>query len=166
MYKLINVFTDMKKLKYIFFSLFAIVALAACDTYGDYDTEYSPVYPLSGQYNVTVYDASGTAIDGTYLYLYNTTDNDNDKLWVRMSRSGYGENWGSILVKVSCDVKALTFGDGNTVSDGKLELNGASTPSGGKADAVSLSFKIDGVSYTAKGYRWSGWEEDDTFGSY
>ena len=75
----------MKPIKYLFFLIFAMVGLISCDTYGDYEQEFSPVYPLSGQYYVKVIDEAGkeivmhtitdsdgqkTDVFGTYMYLY------------------------------------------------------------------------------------------------
>ena len=89
----------MKPIKYLFFLIFAMVGLTSCDTYGDYEQEFSPVYPLSGQYYVKVIDEAGkeivmhtitdsdgqkTDVFGTYMYLYNTTNNDKDKLWIKL----------------------------------------------------------------------------------
>ncbi len=44
----------MKPIKYLFFLMFALVTFASCDTYGDYEQEFAPTYPLGGQYYVKV----------------------------------------------------------------------------------------------------------------
>lgn len=154
--------------------LFAVVALASCDTYGDYEQDFSPVYPLSGQYFVTVSDADGAALGQAYLYLYNTTNNDTDKLWIKMGSKA--NPWG-ILGKINCNVANLEFSgeapnlavstDGATsttsfsVTSGKLTLNGATTPTEGKSDAIEVSFTVGGKNYQATGFRRTGWGEDE-----
>ena len=50
-----------------------------------------------------------------------------------------------------------------TVDDGKLELNGATAPSGTIADKISFTYTttVDpGATYTVEGYRYTGWTED------
>ena len=49
------------------------------------------------------------------------------------------------------------------MTDGKLELNGATAPSGTIADKISFTYTttVDpGVTYTVEGYRYTGWTED------
>ena len=175
----------MKPIKYLFFMMFALVALASCDTYGDYDQEFSPTYPLGGQYYVKVYDsnnqempmhtASGSNVYGTYLYLYNTADNDKDKLWIKLPSDILFD--AGILGKISCDVNARTFSgtasnleaDGKTavgeftVTSGLMTEQGATTPSNGKADAIEVKYTLNGKTYTVKGFRWTGWPEDEVW---
>ena len=38
----------MKKIYKLLAVLLAIVTFSSCETYGDYDVEYSPIYPRSG----------------------------------------------------------------------------------------------------------------------
>ena len=49
----------MKKIYKLLAVLLAIVTFSSCETYGDYDVEYSPIYPLSGEWIVNIYDANG-----------------------------------------------------------------------------------------------------------
>jgi hypothetical protein len=51
-----------------------------------------------------------------------------------------------------------------TITDGKLELKGATAPSGTIADKVTFTFtttKNPGVTYRVEGYRYTGWSEDN-----
>jgi len=152
-----------------------MTVFASCDTYGDYEQDFSPVYPLSGQYYVTVYDANNAILSaGTYLYLYNTTDNATDKLWIKLGSSSV--QWG-ILGKIGCDVKALQFSgkapnlavstNGSTssvdftVTSGNVTLDGATTPTNGKSDAITVTFTTANGTYKATGFRHTGWDGDE-----
>lgn len=164
----------MKQIKCLVILLFAMTVFASCDTYGDYKQDFSPVYPLSGQYYVTVYDANNVALSTAYLYLYNTTDNATDKLWIKLGSSTV--KWG-ILGKIGCDVDALQFSgtapnlafstDGATssvnftVASGKVTLDGATTPTNGKSDAIAVTFTTVNGTYTATGFRHTGWDGDE-----
>lgn len=178
----------MKPIKYLFFVLFALVAFTSCETYGDYEQEFSPVYPLSGQYYVKVYDQDGqemlmytykddddnlVEVYGTYLYLYNTADNDADKLWIKLPSDE--EFDAGILGKISCNVKTLTFSGaaGNLVDDGvtpvgefnvtsgTVTLQSVTTPTEGKADGIEVKYTLNDKTYTVKGFRRTGWSEDE-----
>lgn len=88
----------MKPINYLLVLMFAMVTFVSCDTYGDYEQEFAPIYPLSGQYYVKVLDENNEElvistiedddesynVYGTYMYLYNTADNDKDKLWIKL----------------------------------------------------------------------------------
>lgn len=50
-----------------------------------------------------------------------------------------------------------------TLTEGKVVLNGVTAPSGTVADAISFTFtnsRFPGKTYTAEGYRYTGWAED------
>ena len=180
----------MKPIKYLFFLIFAMVGLISCDTYGDYEQEFSPVYPLSGQYYVKVIDEAGieivmntitdsdgqkTDVFGTYMYLYNTTDNDKDKLWIKLPSDELFST--GILGKINCNVKDLTFSGtaGNmeadgatvngtfTVNSGILTLKSVTTPTNGKSDGIEVKYTLNGKTYTVTGFRRTGWDADETW---
>lgn len=169
----------MKQIKKLLTVLLALITFTACETYGDYDTEYSVIYPISGEWIVTVYDAGGTAIkEKVTCNTYNTTDNATDKMWVKMGAAA--NNYG-ILGKVSCSVPNKDFSgdnvpnlvdskDGDTsattfsVSAGKVTLQGFDTPTGHKADAIEFTLtnsKYPGETMTIKGFRKTGWIGED-----
>lgn len=169
----------MKHLYKVWAVLLALVALTACETYGDYETEYSVIYPLSGEWVVNVYDAGGTAVkEKVTLNTYNTSDNAPDKMWVRMATATVA--WG-VLGKVNCDVSKKDFSgenvpnlvdskDGATsvtsfsVTNGKIILEGFTTPTGHKADAIEFTLtnsKYPGQVLTVKGFRKTGWAGED-----
>lgn len=169
----------MKQIKKILISLLAIIAFTSCETYGDYETEYSVIYPLCGEWVVNVYDASGAVTsEGVTLSTYNTTDNAPDKMWMKM---GSASSKHGIRGKVNCNVAALDFSGDNvpnlldskdgstsattfTVSAGKVVLNGHDLSAGQKADAIEFTLsnsKYPGVTLTVKGFRKTGWEGED-----
>lgn len=172
----------MKKFIYIFTMLFAVV-LSACNSEDfDYDIEYTPIHPIGGQYRISIVDEAGTTVklsSSIYCYLSNTSDYATDKCWIRIGNynSGASNEW-AINGKIACDVKALTFSGtamnlaGNvtssdenfTINNGKIELNGATAPSGTVCDKISFTFTRDnfpGKTYTVTGYRYTGWTETD-----
>lgn len=169
----------MKNINKIWVVLLAFVTLTACETYGDYETEYSVIYPLSGEWVVNVYDANGATLkEKVTLNTFNTAENVPDKMWVRM---GAASNAYGVLGKVSCNVGEKVFSgesvpnlvdskDGETssttfsVSAGKIVLQGFDTPTGHKADAIEFTLvnsKYPGQTMTIKGFRKTGWGGED-----
>lgn len=172
----------MKKFTYIFFMLFAVVFSACNSEDFEYDIEYTPIHPIGGQYRVSIVDETGAEVklsSSMYCYLSNTSDNATDKCWIRIGNyNTSAKNAYSINGKIACDVKSLTFSGtamnlaGNvtssnenfTVSNGKIELKGATAPSGTICDKISFTFTRDnfpGKTYTVTGYRYTGWTETD-----
>lgn len=159
--------------------LLTIITFTACETYGDYDTEYSVIYPLCGEWIVNIYDASSQPIkEKVTCNTYNTSDNATDKMWIKM---GVAANNYGVLGKVNCSVSSKDFSgdnianlvdskDGSTsatsvnISNGKITLNGFDTPTGYKADAIEFtmtSSKYPGETFTIKGFRKTGWAGED-----
>ncbi|MDR0893034.1 MAG: hypothetical protein LBN24_10530 [Mediterranea sp.] len=176
----------MKSMKYLLSLVFLVATLTACETYGDYEQEFASIHPLGGEYYVRVFDAhqqplvmdkiKGADVYGTYMYLYNTANNDTDKLWIKLPNSSLF-NLG-IMGKIGCDLKTLTFSGtaGNMANDGMTErgeftvksgavtLNGVTTPSGGKADGITVEYILNGQTYTIQGFRRTAWgAEDETW---
>ena len=179
----------MKPINYLLDLMFAMVTFVSCDTYGDYEQEFAPIYPLSGQYYVKVLDENNEElvisttkdddesynVYGTYLYLYNTADNDKDKLWIKLPNTSLFKQ--GILGKISCNVEELTFNgtagnmvaDGTTpvgeftVTSGKVTLESVTTPTNGKADGIEVKYTLEGKTYTIKGFRRTGWDDDETW---
>ena len=172
----------MKKFIYIFTMLFAVV-FSACNSEDlDYDIEYTPIHPIGGMYRVKIVDEAGAEVklsSSMYCFLSNTSDNATDKCWIRIGNySTSASNAYAINGKIACDVKSLTFSGtamnlaGNvassnenfTVANGKIELKGATAPSGTVCDKISFTFTRDnfpGKTYTVTGYRYTGWTETD-----
>ena len=168
----------MKHFKNIFTALLVMIAMVSCETYGDYEVEYTPIHPLSGQYRITVYDQSNTEIYRNYCYIANTVDNAKDKCWIRIGayNASSAMNW-SINGKINCDVSSLSFSGsaenlaGNvtsssetmSVTNGIIVLNGTTAPSGTTTDKISFTFtnsRFPGETFRAEGYRYTGWGSD------
>lgn len=169
----------MKQIRYISVLFLLLLGFASCETYGDYDVEYSSIHPLGGKYRVNVTDETGKLLYRNYCEVSNTTDESTTQCWVRIgSYSLSGANAYSINGKVNCDLQTLTFSGstienlaGNvvtstntfTLTDGKVILNGATAPSGTVCDSISFTFtnsRFPGKTYKAAGYRYTGWTED------
>lgn len=169
----------MKRINKIWTVLLALVTLTACETYGDYETEYSVIYPLSGEWIVNVYDANGQVVkEKVTCNTYNTSENVANKMWIKM---GAAANKYGILGKVNCDVEKKDFSGDNvpnladskdgatstttfTVPEGKIVLDGFETPTGHKVDAIEFTLtnsKYPGETLTVKGFRKTGWAGED-----
>ncbi len=108
----------------ILFCVFA-VSFTSCETYTDPKVEYSPIYPLSGEWRVRITNLSTNVVLGTTAALttptmytlgtYNTSSNTADSLWFRISStmpfSGLASSTKNTTIKskINCDVKNLTF---------------------------------------------------------
>ena len=176
----------MKRIKYAYLLLLSCLwILTACNSEDlSYDIECTPIHPLGGQYTVSI-SRNGTVIaEGVNCFLANTTDYDTDKCWIRIGSYNSSNTVSNELKryfingKISCTVPELSFSGtdvlnlaGNvtsseetfTLTDGKLELNGATAPSGTVSDKISFTYTttVDpGVTYSVVGYRYTGWNED------
>lgn len=158
------------------FAMIGVLALlfAGCETYEDMEVDYSPIFPLSGEWLVNIYDAADNTLipdgDGYTLRTYNTSANDKDLMWVALSSASapFG-----VRGKVNCNVEAKTFGGSDitgtlggevfTVTEGKVALEAYTTNSGGKSDEISFLLKTNksDVTYLIRGFRKTGWEEDE-----
>ncbi|MDR1980423.1 MAG: hypothetical protein LBQ39_02225 [Tannerellaceae bacterium] len=169
----------MRQITYILCLFIAFVGLASCETYGDYEIEYSSIHPMGGMYRITVTDESGNMVYRNFCHLFNTSDESTTQCWIRTGAYNLsGANAYAINGKISCDLKTLTFAGNNvenlagnvvtstttfSVTDGQVVLQGVTTPSGTQADAISFTFtnsRFPGKTYTVVGYRYTGWSED------
>ncbi|GHV51056.1 hypothetical protein FACS1894181_12400 [Bacteroidia bacterium] len=170
----------MKYIKYILSLLvISLAGLSSCETYGKYEIEYSSIHPLSGMYRITIVDEAGTEVLRNYVQVYNTEDESKTQCWIRVAAlTTAATNGYSICGKINCDVNALTFSGENignyagnvaattttfSLTGGKVVLAGATAPSGTVTDAISFAFtnsRFPGKTYTATGYRYTGWAED------
>lgn len=167
----------MKHLKYIFLMLLVSLSLASCNSEdNDYDIDYTPIHPLGGTYTVTV-SKNGVEIGDDICTIANTVNYDSDKCWVRVGSVTAAGAY-NINGKISCDVKGLSFSGTNienlagnvasssetfTLTDGKLELNSITAPSGTVTDKISFTYttsKDPGVTYSVTGWRYTWWPED------
>lgn len=163
----------MNSKQYIYIAL-ALVGLAVTGCKKDQpDVEYSPIFPISGEWYVKVANANGTLARPTYTTLstYNTSANENNVVWMKMLTSAvpYG-----LLGKASCDVNAKTLsGTGITntaftpnskfsILEGKVLLNATTLHSKVVTDSIYVRFttETNGQTYILSGHRRSQYEED------
>ena len=101
----------MKKLRFQIFIILLITGFVSCETMDDFEVEYSPAWPVSGEWWVTYEfdDGSGTIADyygvgHVRLLTYGDADNIGDSIWVW----DYDEFWAT-KVKAGLNVEARTF---------------------------------------------------------
>lgn len=166
----------MKVLKY--FAILSLVTLlfSSCETYDDVKVDYSPVYPLCGEWMVSVTDVATNkvVVPVAALLTYNTQDNSTSQMWVRLNPTVKALQ---IRGKVSCSVANKSFdiaaGESNlvaanpkfVVTEGKVSI-GTFTTTASKTKTDEISFKITttlggSTVYLVKGYRRTMWPEDE-----
>ena len=168
-------FLNMKQINKLLVILLALVTFSSCETYGDYEIEYTAIYPLCGEWVVNVTGEDGGVLgEGVTCNTYNTTDDATDKMWIKMSVAT--NDWG-VRGKIHCDVTSKSFdGDGianllhaddginSTVTfniSGKVIVDGYTTQANTKVDAIEFTLTQNGKSMTVKGFRKTGWEGED-----
>lgn len=169
----------MRHVKYILFLFLLLLGFLSCETYGDYEIEYSSIHPLSGRYRVNIVDETGALVISTYGDIANTSDESTTQCWLRIGAYNTSATLAySINGKINCDLNTLTFSGANienlagnviistetfSVTNGNLTLNGVTTQSGTVTDAISFTFtnsRFPGKTYSVEGYRYTGWNED------
>ena len=173
--------------------LFCVLAVSfmSCETYSDPKADYSPIYPLSGEWRVRIRNVNADTLvnkSGMYTFgTFNTSDNLTNQMWLRTTSSipsfiTSGKTLKTLLAKISCDVPSLTFSttgivqninvttsavlDSITITEGKITLNSVVMPSGVNSDRISFKLtktKAPGITYLIDGYRRTRWAEDETF---
>lgn len=174
----------MRMIKNLFILCFVLVFASSCETYKDYETEYSPVYPLSGEWIVRFTDTSVTpATSGIFvLSTYNTADNSDNQMWIRaVSTSATAPNIaypGRFTGKINCDVAAKSFSGENaantfytaaplhtfTITGGTVITDGYDTATGGKSDKITFTMtdtRKPGKTITVSGFRRTRWADDE-----
>lgn len=158
---------NMNKIILSLVSLF-IVVLTSCETYNKkYKQEFSPIYPLCGEWRVNITDNTTQKTARATIYTYDTANKEKDIMWVWVNNKKYGTK-----CKIECNVADGTFGSKKTENkllggtndiEGKIVVNGAKTPSGGTEDSIEITYysSLTGHIYTISGYRRTGWSEDE-----
>ena len=171
------------------FILLFVVSFAfwGCETYSDPKVEYSPVYPLSGEWRVRITNLNTNALVANSMYnlgTYNTADNATNQMWIRTTQNIPTFSSAAIKTlkaKISCDVPSLSFStngviqnlhittnaviDTIVITEGKVTKNSIKMKSGVMADRIYLKItktKSPGVTYSVEGYRRTQWDEDET----
>lgn len=174
----------MKIIKKIFILCFLLQFSVSCETYKDYEIEYTPIYPLCGEWMVKFTDTSVTPnVTGSLVVLstYNTADNSTNQMWIRCinnNLTGVVPVTGRFTGKINCDVSGKSFNGENvintnittspvpsfTVSAGSVVIDGYDTATGGKADKISFTMtdtRKPGKVYTVSGFRRTRWLDDE-----
>lgn len=65
-------FLNMKQINKLLVILLALVTFSSCETYGDYEIEYTAIYPLCGEWVVNVTGEDGGVLaEGVTCNTYN-----------------------------------------------------------------------------------------------
>jgi len=139
-------------IKSIFLFCVLAVSFMSCETYSDPKADYTPIYPLSGEWRVRITNVNTGVLDTTAMYTlgtYNTSDNVTNQMWMRITPGIAGMNPFSllktvpktILSKISCDVAGLSFS--TTVVTQNLTIAASST-----WPAYALNSVIDTITVT------------------
>ncbi|MCI1721139.1 MAG: hypothetical protein LKM37_09100 [Bacteroidales bacterium] len=145
---------------YIAVAFLAVAGLSSCETYGNYSKDMSPIYPLCGEWASTVTDQTAGTSFTTYVVTSDVAAKTTTDMWVVINT---GDENGT-KCKIQCDVKSLTFsgsgpntleGGTSTITDGKVVVDGATPPSGGKADYMEMTYtsSVTGHTYKITGFR-------------
>jgi hypothetical protein len=98
------------KPRYYLLYLILVALVISCETLPDPEYEYSPVYPVSGEWWVTYKFDYGGVVDDWYgvgytrLLTYNTAANTADSIWI----TDNGNFW-DFKIKCGVNVPARTF---------------------------------------------------------
>ena len=169
----------MKILRNIIICL-SLVFAASCETYEDYEIEYSPIYPLSGEWMVRFTDPTVSPATSGLIVVstYNTSDNSKTQMWIRaVSTSTAAAYTGRFTGKINCNVEGLSFSGENavntyytngtttfTITGGTIEKDGYETATGGKSDKITFTMtdsRKPGKTFTVTGFRRTRWFEDE-----
>lgn len=173
-------------IKSIFLFCVLAVSLTSCETYSDPKVDYSPIYPLSGEWKVRIRNIQAdTLVNKNAMYVfgtYNTSDNLTNQMWIRTTSSipTFSSGVKTVKAKISCDVSSLTFSttgviqnlnvttnavlDTVVITEGKVTLNSVLMKSGVMSDRISFKLtksKVPGVTFLVDGYRRTRWNEDE-----
>ena len=161
---------------------FFLVIAASCETYKDYTIDYSPVYPLSGEWLVRFTDTSvtpNTTSGIIVLSTFNTADNSTSQMWIRATSTSTSPSYvGRFTGKINCNVTGLSFSGDNavntfytvapiptfSVTEGTVVKDGYDTATGGKSDKITFKMtdtRKAGKVYSVSGFRRTRWLDDE-----
>ena len=151
-------FLNMKQINKLLVILLALVTFSSCETYGDYEIEYTAIYPLCGEWVVNVTGEDGGVLaEGVTCNTYNTTDDATDKIHCDVaSKSFDGDGIANLLHADDGINSTVTFN-----ISGKVIVDGYTTQANTKVDAIEFTLTQNGKSMTVKGFRKTGWEGED-----
>jgi hypothetical protein len=170
----------MKVYMKIFMLCFLLAFSVSCETYKDYEIEYTPVYPLCGEWLVRFTDTSVTPnITSGLIVLstFNTADNSVAQMWIRTTSTS-SAYMGRFDGKINCNVEGKSFNGENvantyytadplptfTITQGIITTDGYDTATGGKSDKITFTMidtRKPGKLYTVSGFRRTRWLDDE-----
>jgi len=144
MIKTINMKSIIKSI--ILFSVCA-VSLLSCETYSDPKVDYSPIFPVSGEWRVRITNLSTNALVSTSMYTfgtYNTADNVTNQVWLRTTSAiptfaPVTTIPRTLKVKLSCDVSNLSFSSTGTTQNTAVTAFSAAYPMNSVVDTVVVT---------------------------
>ncbi len=159
---------------------FLLAAALGCETYKDYEIEYSPVYPLCGEWLVRFTDTSVTPNVTSGLIVmstFNTADNSISRMWIRTT-SASSAYPGRFTGKIDCNVESKSFSGSDalntyytsspvptfTITEGVVVIDGYDTATGGKSDKITFTMtdsRKSGITYKITGFRRTRWSDDE-----
>ena len=177
----------MRMIKKLFILCLFLVVAASCETAKDYEMEFTPIYPLSGEWMVRFTDTSVTPATSELRVMstFNTADNSSTQMWIRATSVLNAGNAdanqaypGRFDGKINCDVTGKTFSGEkvvNTYSTAKTALtfiitsgtvitDGYDTATGGKSDKITFTItdsRKPGKTITVEGFRRTRWLDDE-----
>ena len=144
-----------------------VICTASCETYNKkYKQEFSPIYPLCGEWRISITDNTTKESEHAVIFTYDTANKEKNVMWLWINLK-YGTR-----CKIECDVANCTFSGkkvenqlrgGTSDIEGKVIVNSATTPSGGTEDSIEMTYysSVTGHSYTISGFRRTGWGEGE-----
>ena len=167
----------MKKFRFQILIILLITGFVSCETMDDFEVEYSPAWPVSGEWWVTweFDDGTGDVSDhygvGHVRFLtYGDVDNTGDSLWAW----DYGEFW-DIKVKTGLNVTSRTFSvsEGQNVAyDSKVTLQNGLVIEREDGDSIYMEIGFDddatpySTTYIVSGRRVKGFLDGTGSTSY
>ena len=162
----------MKVLKYITALLALSIVMVSCETYDDPEVKYSSTYPVSGEWYIEYYVGNSQVSDYLLHTISNTAADDRKEIWI----GDDGHFW-EYKVKCPVNMSSLTFSGSNltsvvedynikvTITNGKVLEKVVLAPSGVKTDSIYFEVQFedddDALTYIAKGYKKTGFLEDE-----
>lgn len=170
--------------KILYFLIVVGLVVSSCETMDDPEIEYSPIFPVSGEWWVTCKVNNDDVFDLYYtrLYTYNTSANVANEMVLKTSNSLFAftaksgvdvpsrtfsvQNSTNITGGGSAGVKSLSITNGKVIEDGGLSTTGVVVDSiymevTLDADASQKLGVSDGTKLVISGVRRTGWNEDD-----
>ncbi|MHC0447222.1 lipid-binding protein [Flavobacterium sp. 3-218] len=152
--------------------MLVLTSFVACDEVGDTDPGGTSVEALAGDWYVQTLVNGEVVVDYRLISTYNTASND-----ANMFIDDHGNIW-DFKVKTPVTVNALSFAGNNlpssvdgynvnvTITEGKVTKNDTKTSGGNTTDGISFKavFSDDtdaGTVYEIKGYKRTGFKEDE-----